>query len=550
MRRAHQLRGLDGVVAVHRVVAADAHERDVERVALARQRQVGEQAGVAQVVDGLAAQVDHEAGRRVGRAVRRRRGVPRGDQPDPAAVELHGAAEVRVGHVLDALLRRSRWPAPRSRSPGRRCAWRCRPCRRSGRRGRGSAGCASGSSSTPRPPPWVAGQERVDQQAGVALGQLEAGVAQEADVHVSVSSSSWSCGRLRRSSSRASSQPTATPTSIPIRVSSASSVGCAVTRRPRRARHAPGAPVTSWASPNQPPACSASARIALQLRRARATRRSASREALGVARALRTAASSCSSVNTARDTRRARAREERQRQAEQRARPRRRRRRRPRSPRSTASGSSSSTAAITYDADQVVAALVAAARRAGGRPRARRTAGPAPRRWRRAPGRAPGRRAAADVQRDGERGARGAGQQEDEHHAEPARSGARAACRRSPPPQRDELVAQAVVHEGRGERSATTSSSSGTTIPPTSSRETSPVARTSEITQRHGDERPTSRTGRVSGAMPSISSAAAAGAARRARAAWARRVASPTRRASAPACAPAARSTGTRSRTG
>ena len=66
---------------------------------------VREQAGVAEVVDGLAAEVDHEPGGRV----RRCRsgvvaGVPRRHEPHPAAVELDGAADVRVGHVLEPLL--------------------------------------------------------------------------------------------------------------------------------------------------------------------------------------------------------------------------------------------------------------------------------------------------------------------------------------------------------------------------------------------------------------------------------------------------------------
>ena len=56
MPRPDELGGHDGVVAVHRVVAADAHQRHVDRVALADQPQVGEQRGVAEVVDDLAAE--------------------------------------------------------------------------------------------------------------------------------------------------------------------------------------------------------------------------------------------------------------------------------------------------------------------------------------------------------------------------------------------------------------------------------------------------------------------------------------------------------------
>ena len=56
---------VDGVEAVHRVVAADRHERDVDLVAAAGdQLQVGEQRRVAEVVDERAADVDQQAGRR------------------------------------------------------------------------------------------------------------------------------------------------------------------------------------------------------------------------------------------------------------------------------------------------------------------------------------------------------------------------------------------------------------------------------------------------------------------------------------------------------
>src|SRR6185312_6938887 len=92
------------VVPVHRVVAADRDERDVDVVARLHELEVAEQPGVAHVVDGLAAEVDHEAGRDRDRATRGGRGVPRRHKPDPAAVELHGAADVRVGDVLDSLL--------------------------------------------------------------------------------------------------------------------------------------------------------------------------------------------------------------------------------------------------------------------------------------------------------------------------------------------------------------------------------------------------------------------------------------------------------------
>ena len=82
-------------------------------------------------------------------------------------------------------------------------------------------------------------------------------------------------------------------------------------------------------------------------------------------------------------------------------------------------------------ADQVVLAVVAAARRAGGRPRARRRAARAPRRWRRRPT-TPGRPSAAAASRASPRAprprrppARTSGP------PAPSRSGARGACRRS-----------------------------------------------------------------------------------------------------------------------
>src|SRR5262245_18888557 len=56
---AHELRRLDGVVSIHRVMAADAHQGDVDRVALADEAQVREERRVAQVVRGLAAEVYH-----------------------------------------------------------------------------------------------------------------------------------------------------------------------------------------------------------------------------------------------------------------------------------------------------------------------------------------------------------------------------------------------------------------------------------------------------------------------------------------------------------
>ena len=61
-RGADQLGRDDGVVAVHRVVAADRQQGDVDRRALGDQLHVAEQAGVAGVVDGRPADVDHQPG--------------------------------------------------------------------------------------------------------------------------------------------------------------------------------------------------------------------------------------------------------------------------------------------------------------------------------------------------------------------------------------------------------------------------------------------------------------------------------------------------------
>ena len=73
-----------GVVAIHRVVAADRQQRDVDRVALGDQLHVAEQAGVAGVVDGDAADVDQQARRRC------RVTIPcsalKGDSSEPAIV--------------------------------------------------------------------------------------------------------------------------------------------------------------------------------------------------------------------------------------------------------------------------------------------------------------------------------------------------------------------------------------------------------------------------------------------------------------------------------
>src|SRR6185312_3611228 len=85
--------------------AADRQQQDVDRVAFGDQLHVGEEAGVAGVVDRLAADVDQHP-RRVADhgAVGQRVGVPGGHELDPAPVEADGAAEVRVADVLHPLL--------------------------------------------------------------------------------------------------------------------------------------------------------------------------------------------------------------------------------------------------------------------------------------------------------------------------------------------------------------------------------------------------------------------------------------------------------------
>ena len=124
MPGADQLGRDDGVVAVHRVVAADRHQRDVDRGALRDQLQVAEQAGVAEVVDGRAAEVDHQAAGVGDGAVGRRRSC---GTPAPASPSPSRTRPCRRGWGR----RRSRRPACRAsrgldqrRRMRRRCAWR------------------------------------------------------------------------------------------------------------------------------------------------------------------------------------------------------------------------------------------------------------------------------------------------------------------------------------------------------------------------------------------------------------------------------------------
>src|SRR6202035_4704883 len=90
--------------AVHRVVAADAHQGHVDRTGLLGvERQVGEQGRVAEVVDRLASKFHYQPGRDVDGAFGGRGGVPRGDQLRRAPLQLDGATDVGVVHVLETI---------------------------------------------------------------------------------------------------------------------------------------------------------------------------------------------------------------------------------------------------------------------------------------------------------------------------------------------------------------------------------------------------------------------------------------------------------------
>ncbi len=179
-------------------------------------------ARVAEVVDDRVLEVDQQPGRRVDRALRRRRGVPGRDELDPAPVELHGAAEVRVTDV-EPLLAELVGDLDDRHRRRRRSAWRSRPCRRCGRRARGSAGSSSPRRRRRRSPP---------SGCRVRNGSISTVVSPSDSVKHAcprnrtsiLDHSSCVVGLSGPASSRASSKPTATPTSIPSRVSSASSV--------------------------------------------------------------------------------------------------------------------------------------------------------------------------------------------------------------------------------------------------------------------------------------------------------------------------------------
>ena len=135
------------------------------------------------------------------RAVRRGGRVPGRREAHPAALELDRAADVRVGHVLEALL------AQLAGQLGVRHHLRARalgdvddvavvvgvPVGQEDVRRLELRGLHGGLR--------IAAEERVDEHARVAVGQLEARMAQEADVHVqspsvSVGSRSKFAGQL------------------------------------------------------------------------------------------------------------------------------------------------------------------------------------------------------------------------------------------------------------------------------------------------------------------------------------------------------------------
>ena len=220
---------------------------------------------------------------------------------------------------------RSAWSTCARRGRASPSPSRTRPCRRcSGRGRRGSSpsspAISSASSTIARTgaPVRLAIVDRVAEVVGVAVGEQdrvgarrrrrrrppsgcrsgtdrrgrvvpscverEGRVAQEADVHRHrLLRSSVARGR----SSCASSNPTATPTSMPSRVSSATSVADGARALVGVLVAAASATCASWASPNQPPSCSACVEDALQAGRGVRDDLLRVAEALGVGRAPR-----------------------------------------------------------------------------------------------------------------------------------------------------------------------------------------------------------------------------------------------------------------------
>src|SRR4029450_13740251 len=123
-------------------------------------------------------------------------------------------------------------------------------------------------------------QEGVDEDAVVALHELNGRMAEVVDLHLRQSSFVCS-GPCCCPSLSASAPPTATPTIIPMRASSASSVRTAVSRASSSGWVDALSTSESCDPPNQPPAPSASARIFCSLGAARTTCCSVSRKASG-----------------------------------------------------------------------------------------------------------------------------------------------------------------------------------------------------------------------------------------------------------------------------
>ena len=140
------------------------------------------------MVDDLAAEADHHARGGVRRAVRRGRGVPGRHEPDPDRRRTPPCRRCSGRRRSPRPALRARWPPPRSPPPARSCAWRCPRCRRSGRRARASGRCGSARAREASAAAFgLPVRNGSIEDARVALGQLEAGMAQEADLHVSVS---------------------------------------------------------------------------------------------------------------------------------------------------------------------------------------------------------------------------------------------------------------------------------------------------------------------------------------------------------------------------
>jgi hypothetical protein len=186
-RGADELAGADRVAAVHRVVAADRHQEDVDVAAFGDQLHVAEQAGVAGVVDGRLADLDHQPGGRPDRdPVRGRVGVPGGDEGDVAPVVLDGASQVRVLDRLDPLFAKP----VRELDQGDRLG--AGPFEHRDRVG-DVVGVAVADRDVGRLDLLGGGdrdrvvrlQERVGEDGRPSVGQLEAGLTVELDLHIS-----------------------------------------------------------------------------------------------------------------------------------------------------------------------------------------------------------------------------------------------------------------------------------------------------------------------------------------------------------------------------